>query len=288
MESRRDRRRKDYPDEEFESENAEMADSRFVIKLVTIVVLAACVIFGIITAQKKMYDAKFTDLDLTANLTVTFEGDSGNGYVESVDNDVAYDEDNKSIAGFITSLTYTCAPRTELSNGDEVTVTVNYDEQEAEDLYLRITSSETTVTVNGLYQRFTSANEISKKLAKTLRKAADKKIESATNGTFGDDYSYTNDFVAMYFATTGNEDTNTDKVIAVYDTKVTPVDDQDSSTTIVTYVYYTGLDSQYDAKYTAWAYNELRDASNDYLKDDTQALERLKANYDSYTFTQLA
>jgi len=89
-------------------------------------------------------------MDMTQALEVSFSGSNGAGVAEVKSNDIMYDNTNEKIAAFVESITYDFDPDTKLSNGDTVSVTVNYDEEMADKLNIQPKNLTKSFTVDDL------------------------------------------------------------------------------------------------------------------------------------------
>lgn len=96
-------------------------------------------------------------VDLTKNIEVRFIGENGSGEVQITRHDMNY---NQRIEPFYESLSVSFSENNQLSNGDEVTIVVQYDGGLADKFNIVVDESELVKTVEGLAQRFASKDEI--------------------------------------------------------------------------------------------------------------------------------
>ena len=96
-------------------------------------------------------------IDVTKNVQLTFEGESGMATVSAVNTDYNL---NQRTQQFLESITYQVSPRNQLSNGSVITITANYNEELASKYHIRIVNETKEITVSGLVERFSDAKQI--------------------------------------------------------------------------------------------------------------------------------
>lgn len=97
-------------------------------------------------------------IDLTNNLQVKFVGENGHGRIVSDRYDLNY---NQRISTFYESLNISYSNEWNLSNGDEVTIEIFFDEQLAEQFNIVVDANSLVVVVEGLAERYATKDDIS-------------------------------------------------------------------------------------------------------------------------------
>jgi hypothetical protein len=92
---------------------------------------------------------EIVSVNLTENLSVSFAGSSGEGYVEDIENSVDLPQ-KEDFLQWADGLTYEISPNKNLANGDIVQVTVIYDTDEAENLGIQPEQVAKEFVVDGL------------------------------------------------------------------------------------------------------------------------------------------
>ena len=107
----------------------------------------------------QIYDNFFnyTEIDLAKNITCEFAGKDGEGYITDVKNDIDYDKNNQQLAAFVNDTRLDYKTSYDLSNGDEVTITVKYSEETAKASKIKVTNDSKTFKVKGLIERYKNA-----------------------------------------------------------------------------------------------------------------------------------
>ena len=173
--------------------------SKLIIALVVVLVIS--VAGGLFYWYDK---STHTVIDLTSNIKLTFSGFDGSGEITGITNDIKYDESDEQLDLFMLSVDYEYSQDSGLSNGDVVTVTVNYSEPMASKLRLRFPSTTKDITVSGLAKRFKNPNDVPSSVIDTLKTNCMEERQSIFKN---DDESYTITDLGGYFVKKDNSDT---------------------------------------------------------------------------------
>lgn len=229
----------------------------------------------------KIYDNFFnyTEIDLAKNITCEFTGKDGEGYITDVKNDIDYDKNNQQLAAFVndTSLDYDTSY--ELSNGDEVTITVKYSEETAKANKIKVTNDSKTFKVKGLIERYKNAAALPDDLIEELESEANDEAEDQFDDGYSTTYNYSLD--SMWFA----KGDDYDRGIAVYKVDATRTSSWNNEVTQNTYYYafYTSteIDSAYldDDNSHYWRYTYLNAAEG--------VENSLKTEFDDYSIEKI-
>ena len=217
------------------------------------------------------------ELDPFEKLNVTFTGVSGDGYME-----LEYTGDDELISSY--SFSYDTAYG--LSNGDVVTLTIDYDDEYTSWYGVKLTKREQQYTVSGLTQYITSAAELSEAGLEQLKADAltqlQTEISSYTDATVGEP-SY-----AGYLLATAKEQGSYDRnyMYLVYKATVTLNDVGILPTTVYFPLKYDDLSTAENIMDTAYYYylEGYSRISNTYTYVDgyTDPYEMYKDFVDSY------
>lgn len=131
-----------------------------------------------------------TKIDLSKNMTVHYIGLSGLASVKYVDYHFIEDETNQ-YQKFLKTVRYHASKSSHLANGDQITITSDYDHEIAKQLNLRIVNTSRTFTVSGLPYRFQKGTEIDKSLIPELKSKALVKLTNAYPNNQEDTYNFT-------------------------------------------------------------------------------------------------
>ncbi|MEG1066431.1 MAG: hypothetical protein RSD85_02650 [Erysipelotrichaceae bacterium] len=144
-------------------------------------------IAAIIVAIIMIFVAKFVygrmtmkEVDLTGNIELEYEGNNGEGYVihsSNLDKHIKYDYTDKELRKFIRTITFDILPDDELSNGDKIIVTAEYDESLAKKYNIKPINEEREIEVKGLHILYSSVKEIPDKVIAEADKVAKKEAE---------------------------------------------------------------------------------------------------------------
>lgn len=135
--------------------------------LAIVAVLAGTIIY------QKYYESQ--EVYLTENLKYQFVGVNGSGTVEIISNDNVIQE---TFPSFMKTLTYEIANNGKLSNGEEVAITVQYDQEVAQQLNLDIVDSVETVEVSGLREFYPDYASIPSKIEEEAHFVAKEYVQS--------------------------------------------------------------------------------------------------------------
>ncbi len=253
------------------------------VKVVVIVLLVAALLFGAYKAYGYFFGG--TKIDLAKNITLKFFGESGQGRIIGITNNIDYDKSDSKLYSFVSSLRYTYDKQSGLSNGDKIKVTVIYDKDQANKLGLKITSSEKTVEVKDLLTRFASAKDVPQDLVTSYRTIADQKI----NGTFtsGTVFDYKSTFESVWFqrSTASASSIYQDRVVYVYKVAVT----SKTTNTVFNYYYsvtFNGVNSGYKTASKYALVIRLYDSSTYQSITDASQIEKALTN-NNYTASKI-
>lgn len=253
------------------------------VKVVVIVLLVAALLFGAYKAYGYFFGG--TKIDLAKNITLKFFGESGQGRIIGITNNIDYDKSDSKLYSFVSSLRYTYDKQSGLSNGDKIKVTVIYDKDQANKLGLKITSSEKTVEVKDLLTRFASAKDVPQDLVTSYRTIADQKI----NGTFtsGTVFDYKSTFESVWFqrSTASASSIYQDRVVYVYKVAVT----SKTTNTVFNYYYsvtFNGVNSGYKTASKYASVIRLYDSSTYQSITDASQIEKALTN-NNYTASKI-
>lgn len=222
-----------------------------------------------------------TSVDAFENLDVSFDGISGDGTLKIK---------NNSTDEFLKGLTYSADKTENLKNGDVVTVTIDYDNAEANN-YACIPSSLTKqFTISGLSTYLIDGTKISKASLDEVKDYYIKRIEYehpdyTTDSWWPTTHKYSNVKVhATYFQCTNNNNGNVLTVIISMDYQTFDSEDKlsDSGQNYYTLKYNNILDSS-DGDITLNKVNaEFKENSN-----PIDSIVRTITNNPDYTTTKL-
>lgn len=98
-------------------------------KKIVIIFIFAIVFFASIIGIKLIFFPEPVVLDVTSGLVLEFTGVTGDGIANIKENKIDYEGSNRYVQDIIDNLTYEIEPQRNLSNFDEITVTVKIDEE---------------------------------------------------------------------------------------------------------------------------------------------------------------
>ena len=101
---------------------------------------------------------------------------------------------NQRLQDFDDSLEFTVTPSEGLSNGDEITITADYDSDLAQQYHLEPINLTRTVKVEGLPNRYGSISDIPQELLDGLSKHADAYLDKHMSAILDNDFT---DFYSM-------------------------------------------------------------------------------------------
>lgn len=237
----------------------------------------------------QIYDNFFnyTEIDLAKNITCEFAGKDGEGYISDVNNDIDYDKNNQQLAAFVNDTRLDYETSYDLSNGDEVTITVKYSEETAKASKIKVTNDSKTIKVKGLIERYKNAAALPDDLIEELESEAEDKAEDQFDDAYSTTYNYSLD--SMWFA----KGDDYDRAIAVYKVDATRTSSWSNEVTQNTYYYalYTSteINSAYldedDSHY--WRYYVLEDSQGNDLTTADGVEDGLKTAFDDYSIEKI-
>ena len=149
-------------------------DKKAIFKNKLIYLVCTCSILLLLIGVYYYFFFHIIKVDMNTIMQLSFEGESGNAtaYVTTVDNYY-----NQRIQPFFDSLTYTVEPSTQLKNGDQVTVTLHYDQEQASKYHIEVSSTTETLVVDGLAERYKDIEEIPETFISQLNSQGNTYIE---------------------------------------------------------------------------------------------------------------
>lgn len=250
-------------------------------KIVLGVVVLVVVAFG----GYKIYDTFFnkTKIDLLENVQVEFTGYDGSGRINICRmGDVEYDKTNAEIASFVNSVTLNYDTKTDLKNGDEVTINAVYNQTMADELKLDVQGATKTIKVKGLTERYKKASEVPSKTSSAVKKLMDEEMKEDYDNRNSSYYSFKTSFVGMYYAYDADDTSSpADYCIGLY--KVDYTSNYGSTPTTETYyaiAYMNGINSSYspEVKRTIYTTN-LYGSGYKKVTEESEVLGVLESNY---------
>ena len=108
-------------------------------------------------------------MDIMANAQYEYTGENGTATVSvtSKQGDL-----NQRVQEFLDTVTYQVSPNSDLKNGQVLHVSATYDKNLAAQYHYKPVSTQTTITVQGLPNRYDSLAQIKKSLIKDAKKEA--------------------------------------------------------------------------------------------------------------------
>lgn len=129
-------------------------------------------------------------IDVTKNMDVVYTGESGAASVEvhNMNKNV-----NQRIQEFLDTITYQVTPRSNLSNGSQITVSASYSQQLADKYNIEVIHTEKEITVEGLAARYDSIDQIAEAYLKTLSGESQNYLDLNMNMILRDDFTNLDD-----------------------------------------------------------------------------------------------
>lgn len=125
-------------------------------------------------------------IDVTKNMKITYSGESGSASVEIVNEDHNM---NQRIQEFLDTISYRVNPKTNLSNGTILTVQANYADEIAKKYNIQVINDTIDITVEGLAERYLSADQISGEFLTTLDHRCESYFERNMEMILQDDFT---------------------------------------------------------------------------------------------------
>lgn len=119
-------------------------------KKIILGILGIFLFLGTAVAVKVFLFPEPVILDATSNLVMDFNGVNGEGVASVKENPIVYDGNKKSVLNIINSIEYDISPSRNLSNYDDITVTVKADDEEAEKANVVLKNTQKKFQVRGL------------------------------------------------------------------------------------------------------------------------------------------
>ena len=126
------------------------------------------------------------EVDVTKHIVLRYAGENGSATLRVSCEEISV---NQRLQDFYDSLRFTVTPNENLSNGDQVTISVEYDHELAQQYHLEPINLVCTKTVEGLPDRYASAQEIPQTLLDTLDQHADNYLNKHLNAILDNDFT---------------------------------------------------------------------------------------------------
>ena len=133
----------------------------------------ACLIFSLFFIAYFFF-LRTSEIDVTKHLSLRYSGENGSASVKVTSEEVSV---NQRLQDFYDSLRFTITPNENLKNGDQLTISVEYDRDLAQQYHLEPVNLVRVVTVEGLPDRYENASAIPQTLLDSLSKHADSYLE---------------------------------------------------------------------------------------------------------------
>lgn len=182
----------------------------------------ACLIFSLFFIAYFFF-LRTSEIDVTKHLSLRYSGENGSASVKVTSEEVSV---NQRLQDFYDSLRFTITPNENLKNGDQLTISVEYDRDLAQQYHLEPVNLVRVVTVEGLPDRYENASAIPQPLLDSLSKHADSYLEKHLNSILDNDFT---DFYSMEDVTLksseliyeafmkSKSEENSDRLVAVYE-----------------------------------------------------------------------
>ena len=121
------------------------------------------------------------EVDIMANAQYEYTGENGTATVSvtSKQGDL-----NQRVQEFLDTVTYQVSPNSDLKNGQVLHVSATYDKNLAAQYHYKPVSTQTTITVQGLPNRYDSLAQINKSLIKDAQKEAINYVKKNANSIY--------------------------------------------------------------------------------------------------------
>lgn len=206
-----------------------------------------CLIFSLFFIAYFFF-LRTSEVDVTKHITLQYSGENGSANVKVQSDEVSV---NQRLQDFYDSLRFTATPSEDLSNGDQITVTVEYDHELAKQYHLEPINLVRTVTVEGLPNRYENADAISEELLSSLPAHADSYLEKHLPAILDNDFTDfyqaqevtldSSQIVYQAFMKSQNDE-NSDRLIVVYRLKadgwINRSDDEEKLEELSSTIYY--------------------------------------------------
>lgn len=257
--------------------------------LVATLVCVAVVLsgMGVYTAYDKYFN--FINIDLMRGVTFNYAGISGTGYITNFDSNLHYDTDDENIEDFIKKVTYSYDTRSNLSNGDEITITAKYSKKLAEQYHIHILRDTQSYKVSGLVYRFKNSDKIKKSVKSAIVSDADTAFKNYFNEQHPNNPGYSYEPDSYWF---GKSSTDVgDYAIGVYKVTYTYNTKSVFSNDVVYYMYtyVGGVNSNYSYVKSSANYRTPDDRiyATSSLFDTQKILTALSKSFPDVKFSQI-
>lgn len=240
--------------------NKDVAPFLFVKMVRIIVVIVLVISCGAVWATYYNY----TSVNVLKNVKLSYDGVSGDATAKVQSNKIAYNGDDQDVKDFLNSITYSLSENSNISNGDTITVTAEYDQSKAKSLKLKLTDTTKNITVRNLAHRYDDVSDIPSEMFTELYNRADDIMNNdAYKDVENNDYDLT--FARAFFVKDDDSDTG-DCFVSCY--KVVDTYDDGTSGSFYAYTYVFDLNSSYTDDSPNWRYDYFGDYNVSVSSDD--------------------
>lgn len=145
----------------------------------------ACLIFSLFFIAYFFF-LRTSEVDVTKHIILQYSGENGSASLRVRSEEISV---NQRLQDFYDSLRFTATPSEDLSNGDTVTITVEYDHELAQQYHLEPINVVRTITVEGLPDRYENAAAIPQELLSSLSAHADAYLEKHLSAILENDFT---------------------------------------------------------------------------------------------------
>ncbi|MEG1066430.1 MAG: hypothetical protein RSD85_02645 [Erysipelotrichaceae bacterium] len=255
--------------------------------------MAAIVAAIILLFVGKFIYGKMTmkEVDFTGKIELEFSGYNGEGSVSdpfNLDKSIEYDKTDKDLKNFVKTINFDISPDENLSNGDKVKLTAEFDEELAEELGIKPVNIEREYEVKGLEVLYTNVKEIPAKVVAEADKAAKKEVEDVKTTYFLDKNIYKETKfvsatpIAKYFTMFSDHPSSSgDCIQYVYKVKIEGlVDGKKETTDIYRFVEVNDVKSDLDGNNATIYSGDIYDNNFKEVKKDDEAISIFKKKLD--------
>lgn len=186
-----------------------------------------CVILLVVILYSACYMLFFRtiSIDVTSDIAIDYKGENGSGSVE-----VTYGKENANsrLNEFLNTLSYSISPNENLTNGDNVDISVSYDKAIAQAYRINVINANKAITIDNLPIRYQDVSELDPAYVTNVYVKGEKYLDKMMDSILSRDFS---SFVVNEKATLidkkqvyqiflhGAETSTNDKIMLVYELK---------------------------------------------------------------------
>lgn len=231
-------------------------------------------------------------VDLMKPAELVYDGESG---VASVSVDKTLNHVNQRITQFYESVTYDVEPKSQLSNGDTITITASYDKELAQRFHLEATQVTKEVVVSNLPDKISSIFQLPYDYQNDLKTRGEEYLLKNQTAILESDFydvdltsSVTfekQEYVCRYFLK-AHDSKQHDRILDVYLIYASEKDAEESD--VIYYgVTYSGINTAFDANRVNVYGEKLYFGEVQDYKDETNLISLLKRRYHMYDIYEL-